>query len=78
MFNSGFGVMMIGAAGCLLPRTGLDRWLGWAALVLGIALFIPFADFIALLATGLWIVVRSVTLYREHGRRGYSLAARTA
>ena len=58
-FNAGFGVMMLGAAGLLLSA-GVMRWLGWIALALGIALFIPVADFFALLATLVWIVVVSV------------------
>ena len=63
--NAAFGVMMLGAAGTLLlvPLRGA-RWLGWIALVLGIALFIPFADFFALLASLLWILVASVILFR--------------
>jgi len=78
LFNSGLGVMMLGAAGCLIPRTRLDRWLGWTALVLGIALFVPFADFVAMLAAGLWIVVRGVTLLGERRERGYEVAPRMA
>lgn len=58
-FNAGFGVMMLGAAG-LLVSAGVMRWLGWIALVLGVAAFIPVADFIALLATLIWIVVVSL------------------
>jgi hypothetical protein len=60
MFNPALGVMMLGAAGTLLSRSAGRRWLGWVALFLGIALFIPFADFVALLATGVWIIVTSV------------------
>lgn len=62
--NAGFGVMMLGAAGSFLSRVGAYRRLGWAALVLGIALFVPFADFFALLLTGLWIVIVSLMLFR--------------
>jgi hypothetical protein len=62
-FNSGLGVMMLGAAGLLLTATVLPRWLGWIALVLGVALFIPFADFIALVLTLAWIIITSVMLY---------------
>jgi hypothetical protein len=51
VFNSALGVMMLGAAGSLIP--GGARALGWPALVLGIALFIPLADFVALLLTGI-------------------------
>jgi hypothetical protein len=63
-FNAGFGVMMLGAAGLLLSA-GVMRPLGWIALVLGIAAFIPVADFFALLATLIWIVVTSVALVRR-------------
>jgi hypothetical protein len=59
-----FGVMMIGAAGVLISARVLT-WLGWIALVLGIAAFIPVAGFVALLATLLWIVVTSVVLVRR-------------
>ena len=59
----GFGVMMLGAAGLLLS-TGVMRRLGWAALLLGVALFIPFAFFLSLLLTLVWIVVASVLLTR--------------
>jgi hypothetical protein len=63
----GLGVLMLGAAGSLIPRTGAQRVLGWLALITGIALFIPYADFPALVATGLWILAMSVVLFR--GRR---------
>jgi hypothetical protein len=66
-FNAGFGVMMLGAAGCMIPRVraALPAWLGWTALVLGIALFIPFADFVALILTLLWIIAVSIMLFRR-------------
>jgi lysophospholipase L1-like esterase len=60
--TAGLGVMMLGATGTLLAR-GLRR-LAWPALVLGIALFIPVADFFAFLLTGIWIIVVSITLSR--------------
>lgn len=63
-FNSGLGVTMLGAAGLLLAGTRIPRWLGWTALVLGIALFIPFADFFALILGLIWILVVSVILFR--------------
>ncbi len=44
-------------------------WLGWLALLLEVALFIPFADFIALIVTLLWIIVVSVMLYMAADRR---------
>ena len=64
VFNSGLGVMMLGAAASLLPRRPSGRFLGWSALVLGIALFIPFADFFALALSGIWIIVVSIMQFR--------------
>ena len=76
-FNGALGVMMLGAGGSLLP-TAVFRWLGWAALVLGVALFVPFADFFALLLTGIWIIVVSVLLYRGAGAAHRSAAPQAA
>jgi hypothetical protein len=69
-FNGAFGVMLLGAAGCLIPRVGRHRWLAWAALVLGILLFIPFADFFALILTLIWMIVVSIMLFRGSGILG--------
>jgi hypothetical protein len=73
-FNSGLGVLMLGAAGSLLARSRLHRWQGWAALVLGITLFIPFADFVALLLSGIWIAVTSVTLFLTRREGDFAVA----
>ena len=77
MFNPALGVMMLGAAGVLLPGSA-QRWLGWAALVLGVALFIPFVDFFALLATLLWIPVAGIVLARSEAKPAYIAAPGTA
>lgn len=63
-FNAGLGVLMLGAAGSLLVSKA-HAVLGWIALVAGIALFIPFADFFALIVTGLWLMWTSIALYRR-------------
>jgi hypothetical protein len=63
-FNGGLGVMMLGAAGSLLARK-IHPVLGWIALVAGIALFIPFADFVALIVSGLWLLATSIMLFRR-------------
>lgn len=77
-FNAAFGVMMLGAAGSLIPRLGASRRLGWVALVLGVALFIPYADFIALLLTLVWILVVSVLFYGGRLDLGSRLAPTAA
>jgi hypothetical protein len=74
-FNSGLGVMMLGAAGLLLTGALLPRWLGWLALILGVALFIPWADFIALIISLLWIIAVSVMLYRKDADEARELPA---
>jgi hypothetical protein len=72
-FNPAFGVMMLGAAGVILSGATL-RWLGWIALVLGVAAFVPFADFFALLASLVWIVVTSIALARSKAGPAYVAA----
>jgi hypothetical protein len=73
VFNPAFGIMLLGAAGMLFA-TGARHSVRWITLVLGIALFIPFADFFALLATLAWIVVTSVVLSRGAVRAAYVAA----
>jgi hypothetical protein len=63
-FNGGLGVLMLGAGGAMLARK-THPVLGWIALVAGIVLFVPFADFPALIVSGLWIIVTSIQLYRQ-------------
>jgi hypothetical protein len=58
------GTMMLGAAGWLLGREGVQGWLGWAALVLGIGLFVPFIGVLALILSLVWIIVVSINLLR--------------
>lgn len=75
--NGGLGVMMLGAAGLLLGRAGAYQWAGRAALVLGVALFVPYATFFAGLLTGIWIAVMGIALAR--GRSDpYAIAPDTA
>lgn len=67
-FNGGLGVLMLGAAGALLTSK-TSPVLGWIALVTGLALFIPFADFAGLIVSGLWIITVSVKQFRSEPRR---------
>lgn len=64
-FNSSLGVMMLGAGASLLVSSKGYRIMGWIGLLLGIVLFVPFADFPALLLTGVWIIVASIMFYRR-------------
>jgi hypothetical protein len=63
-FNGGMGVLMLGAGGSLLARK-VHPVLGWVAIVVGILLFVPYADFFALIMSGLWIIVTSVLMFRK-------------
>lgn len=59
----GVSVLMFSSAVAILRNAALPRWLGWAALVIGIAAVTP-AGFIAFLATGLWILAASIVMLR--------------
>jgi hypothetical protein len=65
-FVAGLGTMLL-AAGLATLRYGgvLPRWLGWAGVILGIAIFIPFVGFIAFGLSGIWILVASIVLYQR-------------
>jgi hypothetical protein len=65
--NPSLGVMLVGAAGSILCANWAHRWLGWSAAVLGIALFIPFVDFFALVLSLVWIIITSIVLSRDRG-----------
>jgi hypothetical protein len=78
LWNAALGIFMLGAAGAWLTSARGRRWVGWIALVLGVALFIPFADFFALLASGLWIIGTSIALFRESPHPAYAAAPSAA
>jgi hypothetical protein len=60
-FTGGLGVLLLGAAGAMIPvRSGL-RWFGWSALALGVLIFTPLG-FFAFAGSGLWIVLISVAV----------------
>lgn len=67
-FLIGVAIMLAGAAGAMIPMHGVERALGWSALVLAVAslTFTP-AAFFAFLGTGVWIVVASVVLSLRAG-----------
>jgi hypothetical protein len=64
-FPIGFGTLML-ATGLVLLRTRvLPMWLGWFALVLGIAAFLGPVGFFAFLVFLIWAVITSVMLYQR-------------
>ncbi|AXE84959.1 hypothetical protein [Streptomyces sp. Go-475] len=66
-FVGGLGVLLLGA-GLATVRAAvspLPRWLAWAAVVIGVLVFVPWAGFFAFMAGGLWIAVTSVLLSRR-------------
>ena len=64
-FNSSLGLLMLGAGASLLVSSKGYRIMGWIGLLLGVVLFVPFADFPALLLTGIWLIVTSIMFYRR-------------
>ena len=64
LFALPLGIVMIGAAGAVLQIGVLPRWLGWVALVLGIASFTP-VGFFSFGLIGIWIIVASILLSRS-------------
>ena len=60
----GVSVLMLSSAVAIFRNAALPRWLGWVALVIGIAAVTP-AGFFAFLLTGLWILVASILMLRS-------------
>jgi hypothetical protein len=57
--------LMLPGAGLATVRAAvspLPRWLAWAAVVLGVLVFVPWVSYFALLASYLWVAVTSVLL----------------
>jgi hypothetical protein len=57
----------IGSGLAILCGARLPKWLGWVAIVLGIAALVPPASFPALLGFAIWSVVVSILIYRRTG-----------
>jgi hypothetical protein len=58
-------VFAVGAGLAILRGAPLPRWLGWVAIVLGIAALIPPASFPSLLGFAIWSVIVSVLVYKR-------------
>ena len=66
-FGIGVAIMLLGAAGAMIPQRGVLRWFGWIGLVLGLASFTP-AGFIGFLGAGIWIIAASIVLFMRGGQ----------
>jgi hypothetical protein len=74
---AGAAVFMIGN-GLAVVRTGaLPVWLGWVAVVIGVAAATP-AGFVAFLALLLWVLVASILLFLRGGAGAQPAAVRQA
>jgi hypothetical protein len=60
-FVFALGLMLLGVAGATITTGALPKWLGWAALVVGILCFTPVWWAGAALAL-IWIIIVSITL----------------
>jgi hypothetical protein len=63
-FALGLAVMMLAAGISIVRHGALAAWLGWVAIVLGVASVTP-AGFFAFLLAGVWILMVSVLLSRR-------------
>jgi hypothetical protein len=67
-FMAGHGIAII--------RTGvLPRWLGWAAIVVGIVAAIPVVGWLSLFGLIIWSIVAAVVLFIREGRPASPAAA---
>jgi hypothetical protein len=62
-FLAGVALLMFASGLCVLRFGGLPRWLGWAAIVIGIAAVAGPVGFVGFIASLVWVLVVSVTLY---------------
>jgi hypothetical protein len=61
---AGLGTLMIATGICSIRTRVLPAWLGWTALLIGIAAITP-AGFFGFLAFGVWTLVTSIFLWRR-------------
>jgi len=59
-FGLGSGIAVVRGA-------ALPKWLGWVAIVIGIAAIVPPASFPALLAFALWSLIVSIIVFMRLG-----------
>jgi hypothetical protein len=73
LVGAGTALFMIGTGVAVVRFGALPTWMGYVAVILGIAAVTP-AGFFAFLASGIWILIASVLLYQ----RGQPSAAPSA
>ncbi|MDQ4040669.1 MAG: hypothetical protein M3141_02850 [Actinomycetota bacterium] len=61
-FPVGLGVLLLATAVATIRHGPLPKWMGWVALVLGIAAITP-AGFVAFIGFLPWVVIASIVLY---------------
>lgn len=62
---AGAFLFAIGAGLSILRGAALPRWLGWVAIVLGIAAIIPPVSLVSLVGFALWSLIVSIVMYRR-------------
>jgi hypothetical protein len=70
----GLAVFMFSSAVAIFRNAALPRWLGWAAVVIGIAAVTPLG-FFGFLASGLWILAASIYMLRAPATEAPPMAA---
>jgi hypothetical protein len=60
---AGLGTLMIATGVCSVRTGALPAWLGWIAILIGIAAITP-AGFFGFLAFGLWTIAASIVMWR--------------
>ena len=64
---AGVCVFSLASGVAILRGAALPKWLGWVAIVMGIAALIPPAFFPMLILLVLWSIVVSILMYRRSG-----------
>ena len=72
----GLAVLMFASAVAIFRNAALPRWLGWAAVVIGIAAVTPLG-FFGFLASGLWIIAASIVMLRAPAAESPPVASTT-
>jgi len=68
-FLAGIVILLFASAFCTLRFGALPKWLGWAAIVIGVVTVTP-AGFVGFLASFVWLLVVSIVLFQREGQAG--------